>query len=129
MCRCYRLKPFMMRKEKHLFLIHQRIQQQSFGQDVLVYIRHIVCFRQKLLWKDKTLVFKHLSYQWEISKYFFYWRFLNLLPGVESGDIGPKIGFLKVDNGYLKINNVEIPRENMLSRYVQIKDNGEVIGL
>jgi alkylation response protein AidB-like acyl-CoA dehydrogenase len=46
------------------------------------------------------------------------------LPGVESGDIGPKIGFLKVDNGYLKINNVEIPRENMLSRYVQIKENG-----
>lgn len=46
------------------------------------------------------------------------------MPGVESGDIGPKIGFLKVDNGYLKINNVEIPRENMLSRYVQIKENG-----
>lgn len=54
---------------------------------------------------------------------------LNNLPGIESGDIGPKIGFLKVDNGYLKINNVEIPRESMLSRYVQVQPNGTVLGL
>jgi hypothetical protein len=33
-------------------------------------------------------------------------RNLNPLVGIESGDIGPKIGFIKVDNGYLKINNV-----------------------
>jgi hypothetical protein len=34
-----------------------------------------------------------------------------------------------VDNGYLKVNNVEVPRENMLSRYVQVEADGTVVGL
>jgi hypothetical protein len=31
---------------------------------------------------------------------------LNNKPGVKAGDIGPKFGFQRVDNGYLLINNV-----------------------
>lgn len=27
------------------------------------------------------------------------------LPGVEAGDIGPKLGFHNVDNGYLKFDH------------------------
>jgi hypothetical protein len=65
----------------------------------------------------------------EGSVNFYLLRNLNLLPGIESGDIGPKVGFVKVDNGYLKINNVEIPKENMLSRYVQVNPDGTVMGL
>ncbi|GAB9477082.1 Peroxisomal acyl-coenzyme a oxidase [Globisporangium polare] len=34
-------------------------------------------------------------------------------PGVTMGDIGPKIGFNNVDNGYCKFDRVRIPRENM----------------
>lgn len=45
------------------------------------------------------------------------------LPGVETGDIGPKWGFLAKDNGYMILNNVRIPRKNMLRKYVKI-DNG-----
>lgn len=40
-----------------------------------------------------------------------------MLKGVEAGDIGPKLGFFRADNGYLGLNNVSIPRNNMLMRY------------
>ena len=36
------------------------------------------------------------------------------LPGVTVGDIGPKLGYSKKDNGYLAFNNVRVPRANML---------------
>jgi acyl-CoA oxidase len=48
------------------------------------------------------------------------------LPGVEVGDIGPKIGFHSKDNGYLILNNVAIPREDMLRRFITVNKNGEV---
>ena len=32
------------------------------------------------------------------------------LPGVNVGDIGPKIGYSGVDNGYLSFDHVRIPR-------------------
>jgi acyl-CoA oxidase len=49
----------------------------------------------------------------------------EVLPGVELGDIGPKFGFDMIDNGYLKMANVRIPRENMLMRYVNLSRTGE----
>lgn len=45
-------------------------------------------------------------------------------PGVEVGDIGPKIGFHSKDNGYLILKNVSIPRKNMLRRYVSVGSDG-----
>jgi len=36
------------------------------------------------------------------------------LPGIELGDIGPKIGYNSKDNGYIIFKNVRIPRENMV---------------
>jgi len=46
------------------------------------------------------------------------------MPGVEVGDIGPKIGFHSKDNGYLILNNVAIPRRNMLRRFVSVSQDG-----
>lgn len=48
------------------------------------------------------------------------------LPGVTVGDIGPKAasGFSIIDNGYLSMNNVRIPTDNMLSRFMQIDTSG-----
>ena len=40
--------------------------------------------------------------------------------GIVIGDIGPKFGFDAVDNGYLKLEHVRIPRENMLMKYAQV---------
>lgn len=42
------------------------------------------------------------------------------MPNVEVGDIGPKIGFFSKDNGYLILNNVRIPRKNMLRRFISV---------
>jgi len=40
--------------------------------------------------------------------------------GIEIGDIGPKFGFVGVDNGYMKLNKYRIPRMNMLMKYAQV---------
>ena len=40
--------------------------------------------------------------------------------GVTVGDIGPKFGNIGNDNGYLRFNNLRIPRENMLMKYAQV---------
>lgn len=48
--------------------------------------------------------------------------FLSLsLLGIVVGDIGPKFGFSEVDNGFLKLENVRIARENMLMKYAKVK--------
>ncbi|KAL1006051.1 hypothetical protein UPYG_G00067240 [Umbra pygmaea] len=49
------------------------------------------------------------------------------LPGVVVGDIGPKFGFDEVDNGYLKLENVRIPRNNMLMKYAKVEADGTYV--
>eukprot|EP00475_Leptophrys_vorax_P018391 TRINITY_DN2514_c0_g1_i2.p1 TRINITY_DN2514_c0_g1~~TRINITY_DN2514_c0_g1_i2.p1 ORF type:complete len:569 (+),score=167.08 TRINITY_DN2514_c0_g1_i2:69-1775(+) len=44
--------------------------------------------------------------------------------GIEVGDIGPKFGINMVDNGFLKLNHVRIPRENMLMRFAKVDADG-----
>lgn len=45
-------------------------------------------------------------------------------PGLEVGDIGPKLGFNTKDNGYLIMKNYRIPRENMLMKYHKVSKDG-----
>ncbi|XP_020787000.2 peroxisomal acyl-coenzyme A oxidase 1 isoform X1 [Boleophthalmus pectinirostris] len=49
------------------------------------------------------------------------------LPGILVGDIGPKFGFCEVDNGFLKLDNVRIPRENMLMKYAKVEPDGRYV--
>ncbi|KAM9314155.1 peroxisomal acyl-coenzyme A oxidase 1 isoform 2-T2 [Pholidichthys leucotaenia] len=49
------------------------------------------------------------------------------LPGIVVGDIGPKFGFNEIDNGFLKLENVRIPRENMLMKYAKVEPDGTYI--
>lgn len=49
-----------------------------------------------------------------------------LLPGVTAGDIGPKIGFNNMDNGWCRFERVRIPRTNMPMRFVTVSERGEV---
>ncbi|XP_028301946.1 peroxisomal acyl-coenzyme A oxidase 1 isoform X3 [Gouania willdenowi] len=49
------------------------------------------------------------------------------LPGILVGDIGPKFGFHEVDNGYLRLDNVRIPRDNMLMKYAKVEPNGTYV--
>jgi len=47
------------------------------------------------------------------------------LNGITVGDIGPKYGFNAKDNGFLKLDQVRIPRENMLMKYAKVNRKGQ----
>ncbi|XP_059965478.1 peroxisomal acyl-coenzyme A oxidase 2 isoform X2 [Mesoplodon densirostris] len=51
------------------------------------------------------------------------------LPGITVGDIGPKMDFDHSDNGFLRLDHVRVPRENMLSRFAQVLPDGTYIKL
>lgn len=51
------------------------------------------------------------------------------LPGITVGDIGPKMNFEHMDNGFLRLNHVRIPKENMLNRFAQVSPDGTYIKL
>lgn len=46
------------------------------------------------------------------------------LLGITIGDIGPKMGMNSVDNGYLKLDRVRIPRTNMFMKWNQVDADG-----
>ena len=48
------------------------------------------------------------------------------MPGIQCGDMGPKFGYSSKDNGWLTLNNVRIPRENMPCRFVKVDREGAV---
>ena len=48
----------------------------------------------------------------------------ELLEGVETGDVGPKIGYNNMDNGFAKFDNVKIPRRNMAMRFAMVNEEG-----
>ena len=39
------------------------------------------------------------------------------------GDIGNKFGYHGIDNGFLRLNNVRVPRENMLMKHAKVGEN------
>ncbi|KAM5149054.1 peroxisomal acyl-coenzyme A oxidase 2 isoform 1-T2 [Mantella aurantiaca] len=49
------------------------------------------------------------------------------LPGITIGDIGPKMSFEQIDNGYLVMKNIRIPKENMLSRFFEVLPDGSYV--
>uniref|UniRef100_A0A8C5QM38 Acyl-coenzyme A oxidase n=1 Tax=Leptobrachium leishanense TaxID=445787 RepID=A0A8C5QM38_9ANUR len=49
------------------------------------------------------------------------------LPGITVGDIGPKMSFEHIDNGFLMLRSVRIPKENMLSRYSEVLPDGAYV--
>ncbi|XP_068148076.1 acyl-coenzyme A oxidase 1 [Drosophila tropicalis] len=46
------------------------------------------------------------------------------LPGVDIGEIGKKLGMAAVNQGFLGLNNVRIPRTNMLMKYAKVERDG-----
>ncbi|PWN20637.1 putative pox1-acyl-CoA oxidase [Microstroma glucosiphilum] len=51
---------------------------------------------------------------------------LELLPGINIGDIGKKMGRDGIDNGYIQFTNVRIPRAYMLMKHSQVSREGHV---
>ncbi|KAJ2741895.1 hypothetical protein GGI20_004870 [Coemansia sp. BCRC 34301] len=48
------------------------------------------------------------------------------LAGVTVGDLGPKFGFNTMDNGFLLLDRVRVPRVNLLQRYISVSRDGTV---
>ena len=51
------------------------------------------------------------------------------MPGITVGDIGPKEmgGYAAVDNGWARFERVRIPKEQMLSAFAGVTDEGEYV--
>jgi len=50
----------------------------------------------------------------------------ELLPGVKTGDVGPKFGYHSKDNGWVRFDQVRIPRTQLLMRYVAVDRKGNM---
>ena len=51
----------------------------------------------------------------------------QLLPGVTTGDIGPKLGYNNQDNGWAAFDSVRIPRDWMAMRYAKVTRSGQYV--
>ena len=46
------------------------------------------------------------------------------MPGVKSGDMGPKFGYFSKDNGWLTFDKVRIPRDQLLQKFTSVDREG-----
>lgn len=46
------------------------------------------------------------------------------MPGITSGEIGPKFGYTSKDNGWMIFNQVRIKKENMLQKFMNVDEDG-----
>jgi len=86
--------------------------------DLGLVANHVICFAQLILNGEKKGVHGFIVPIRDLETN-------KTLPGIEAGDLGEKVGFNTKDNGYCRFNNVRIPRENMLMRYVKVSKKGE----
>ncbi|CAI4225985.1 unnamed protein product [Auanema sp. JU1783] len=49
------------------------------------------------------------------------------MKGITVGDIGPKMEYNATDNGFLRLDNVRIPRRHMLMRHSKVLEDGTYI--
>jgi acyl-CoA oxidase len=49
------------------------------------------------------------------------------LPGIKIGEIGTKLGYNTVNNGFLAFKNVRIPRKYMLMKNSEVAENGDYV--
>jgi acyl-CoA oxidase len=46
------------------------------------------------------------------------------MPGIKTGDMGPKLGYFSKDNGWMTMNKVRVPRSQLLQRYFAVDREG-----
>lgn len=49
------------------------------------------------------------------------------LPGIELGDLGPKLGDGANDTGFMRLENIRIQRKHMFSRYTRVTKDGKLV--
>jgi len=53
-------------------------------------------------------------------------RDFSLMPGVNIGDIGKKMGRDGIDNGWIQFTHVRVPRSHMLMKHTKVSRDGDV---
>merc|ERR1712025_458300 len=48
------------------------------------------------------------------------------MPGVKTGELGPKFGYQNKDNGWMTLDHVRVPRNMMLQRFMKVDSDGSV---
>lgn len=48
------------------------------------------------------------------------------MPGIKTGDLGPKFGFNGKDNGWMTLDHVRIPRDQMMQKFIEIDREGSL---
>ena len=48
------------------------------------------------------------------------------MPGIKTGDLGPKFGFNSKDNGWCTFDHVRIPRNQMMQKFLSIDRDGSL---
>lgn len=48
------------------------------------------------------------------------------MPGVKTGEMGPKFGYSSQDNGWLQFDHHRVPRANLLQRFMKVDRDGSV---
>merc|ERR1719247_254158 len=51
----------------------------------------------------------------------------NLMPGVEVGEIGPKLAASETNIGYARFTHVRIPRFNMFAKFSKVERDGTFV--
>ena len=51
----------------------------------------------------------------------------RLLPGIEAGDVGPKLGDNAIDCGFLRLCGVRIPREHLMAKRQHVEPDGTYV--
>jgi alkylation response protein AidB-like acyl-CoA dehydrogenase len=49
----------------------------------------------------------------------------QVLPGITLGDVGPKNGANYIDNGFIILDNICVPKENLLGKVGRVNQNGD----
>ena len=51
----------------------------------------------------------------------------RLLPGIECGDVGPKLGDAAIDTGFMRLRGARVPREHMMAKRQRVLADGTYV--
>lgn len=111
-------------KKSDEFVIHTPVPEATkwWPGELGRYATHAVVFAQLLIPDDDGDVNKY-----GVAPFIVQLRSLKdhkHLSGVKTGDMGPKLGYKGKDNGWATFEQVRIPRDQMLQKFVQVDREG-----
>ena len=106
-------------QDKDEFVIHTPCIKATkyWPGDVGNFSTHAIVFANLIINGNKYGVLPFLVQVREIETF-------KHMPGVKTGDIGPKLGWNHKQNGWATFDNVRIPRNQLLMKFVNVDREG-----